>query len=199
MPETICLFNWKGGSGKSTSMILLAIGIVEMTQRRVGILDRDPQKTATRLLGKLKADDPNIRIDIVAEGQDCSPYDTLFVDVAGYRHDAAAQKTVSEVDKILIVTTPSPTDLDITKDAVEFARSKVRPAAKIALLFVRVRANTNQAKAIDHISELLGVRRLNSTVRDALRYQDIKVHGKKVITIRDLNEITRVLLELNEL
>ena len=43
MPETICLFNQKGGSGKSTSTILLALGIAEMTKHKVGILDRDPE------------------------------------------------------------------------------------------------------------------------------------------------------------
>ena len=54
MPETICLFNQKGGSGKSTSTILLALGIAEMTKHKVGILDRDPQQTATRLHAKLR-------------------------------------------------------------------------------------------------------------------------------------------------
>lgn len=199
MPETICLFNQKGGSGKSTSTILLALGIAEMTKHKVGILDRDPQQTATRLHAKLREDEPDIRIDIVTEEQDWSPYDTVFVDVAGYKHDPMSQRTVSEVDKVLIVTTPSPTDLDVTQEAVEFVRAKIRPGAKIALLFVRVRSNTLQARAIDDISDYLGVRRLNSTVRDALRYQDLKVHGKKVITVRDLNDITRILLELHEI
>jgi cellulose biosynthesis protein BcsQ len=199
MPETICLFNQKGGSGKSTSTILLALGIAEMTKRRVGILDRDPQQTATRLHSKLKADQPDLRIDMIAEGQNTSNYDTIFIDVAGYKHDALAQKSVAEVDKVLIVTTPSPTDLDVTQEAVEFVRKKIRPHTKIALLFVRVRSNTLQARAINQIADYLGVRRLQATLRDALRYQDIKVHGRKVITVKDLNDITRILLELHEI
>ena len=58
MPETICLFNQKGGSGKSTSTILLALGIAEMTKHKVGILDRDPQQTATVNRSTARTDTP---------------------------------------------------------------------------------------------------------------------------------------------
>jgi chromosome partitioning protein len=197
--ETICLYNQKGGSGKTTTTVLLAVTMALMTRRRVAVLDRDPQGTITWLLGAFKKEDPDLRLDVNVDQKDSDKYDTLFIDVAGYAQDREAKKTVGHVDKIIIVTTPSFTDLKTTQRAIEDARAFKKPEAKMALLFTRVRANTRETAAIDDLTKRLGVDRLQATLRDAQRYHDLGVFGRRDLDKRDYHDCAKVLLELNDL
>ena len=50
----IAFCNGKGGAGKTTLSVLLGCALAD-AGRRVGLLDRDPQRTATRWIQETKS------------------------------------------------------------------------------------------------------------------------------------------------
>lgn len=73
----ITLCNQKGGAGKTTLTLLLAMAL-ESIGRKVAIIDRDPQETSSRAITHLRAAEATQ----IALAQTANGYDVTFIDTA---------------------------------------------------------------------------------------------------------------------
>src|SRR6187551_953378 len=107
----ITLCNQKGGAGKTTLTLLLAMAL-EDVGRRVAVIDRDPQATSGRAIANLNANGLS-KIEVVNSPQD---HDVTFIDTAP-RLDDSLGRSISESSRVILVSSPSPADLWSTQES----------------------------------------------------------------------------------
>lgn len=143
----------KGGSGKSTVALALAVDALDRGLR-VLLVDLDErQRTATHLAAVLEPPRPVVQgIDVrllrdqLAEER--GRYDLVVIDTPG-RADASLVAAVASADVALLPTSGSASDLDafglslgIADDAAERAALMGQPRPKVVALRARVNART---------------------------------------------------------
>lgn len=131
--KTVAVISQKGGSGKTTLSINLAIAATE-TQKQAVIIDLDPQQSATRWARLRKAEQPVIvpghgpnLADLVARAE-AAGADFVFIDTAP-KSESAALAAAKLADLVLIPCQPSSLDLDAIADTVNIVALAKRPAA----------------------------------------------------------------------
>src|SRR6185295_9694267 len=85
--------------------------------RKVGLIDRDPQRTATRWIEQTKP----AALELVT--------------------DINARESVQQADKVILITSPSPADLWTSQDTVQVIRQHYQKQ-KAAILFNQVQKQT---------------------------------------------------------
>ena len=105
----VLLCNGKGGTGKTTLTVLLAYAMAE-AGKKVAVLDRDPQGTATKWIQECDGN----KVLLYDHG---SEYDAVFIDTPP-RLDSLA-RALASCSIAVIVCSPSPADLWTTKNTVE--------------------------------------------------------------------------------
>jgi chromosome partitioning protein len=132
VPKTIAVAVQKGGAGKTTTTVHLA---VEATRRgrRVVVFDADPQRSAWKWSQRRGAtvaprviDQAPTRAAIDAEL--AAGADLVILDTAP-RLDALAARVVGLADLVLVPVQLSLLDLDAVGDTVKIIRAAKRPAA----------------------------------------------------------------------
>lgn len=131
--KTIALISQKGGSGKTTISLNLAIAAT-LKGRHVVVIDLDPQQSAarwSRLRGAeapiiLPGHGPNLA-DLVDRARDGGA-DLVIIDTAP-KSESASLVAAKLADLILIPCQPSSLDLDAIADTVNIATLAKRPAA----------------------------------------------------------------------
>lgn len=70
--RTIACLNWKGGSGKSTTALALAVGLAQRLpkRQRVLLVDNDPQANATMIMMDGEAPGPPTLTDVLLDTHD---------------------------------------------------------------------------------------------------------------------------------
>jgi chromosome partitioning protein len=131
--RTIAVICQKGGAGKTTLSLNLAIAAVQ-ARKRVALLDADPQRSAVKW-SKLRTNkDPAIFFaqepelpGALAAAQKAGA-DWLIIDTAPHSEKTAL--TAAQLsDFVLIPVKPSNLDLDAIADTVNIARLTKKPAA----------------------------------------------------------------------
>lgn len=114
--KTIALFSQKGGSGKTTLTVHLAVA-AEQAGHRVAILDLDPQGSAvawhrTRGAGAtpVTVAVPDAEIARAIEGAKADGFDLVFIDSPPHVAPIAA-RIVAAADLVLVPVRPSPMDI----------------------------------------------------------------------------------------
>lgn len=131
--KTVAVISQKGGSGKTTLSINLAIAAAA-TGKQAVIIDLDPQQSASRW-GRLRnAEQPVIvaghgpnLADLVARAE-AGGADFCVIDTAP-KSESAALAAAKLADLILIPCQPSSLDLDAIADTVNIVALAKRPAA----------------------------------------------------------------------
>lgn len=145
--KTVAVISQKGGSGKTTLSINLAIAATE-TRKQAVIIDLDPQQSATRW-GRLRTAEqpvivpghgPNLA-DLVARAE-AAGADFVFIDTAP-KSESAALAAAKLADLVLIPCQPSSLDLDAIADTVNIVALAKRPAA---FVLNAVRASSSLAE-----------------------------------------------------
>lgn len=131
--KTLTLLSQKGGSGKTTLSLNLAIAAAH-AKLAVVVIDLDPQQSASRWARLRKTDSPVIvsghapnLASLINQARDAGA-DLAIIDTAP-KSESAALIAAKAADLVLIPCQPSSLDLDAVADSVNIARLAGRPAA----------------------------------------------------------------------
>jgi len=186
----ITLCNQKGGAGKTTLTLLLAMALEE-AGRRVAILDRDPQQTASRAISHLRNLDLTA-IDLVATAGD---HDVTMIDTSP-RLDEVLARSISESDRAILVSSPSPADLWSTQESRDFVSRHLPDKAKSAVLFNSVLQGTRISRDLTELAKLIGTPALKNCVVRRQCYQYAIIQGWAILKPAERGEIQRAALEI---
>jgi chromosome partitioning protein len=130
--RTVTLISQKGGAGKTTLSINLAVAAM-LDGKSVVIVDLDPQQSAARWARLRKTDDlvvvsghgPNVG-ELVQRAKDGGA-DLVIIDTAP-KSEGAALAAAKLADVVIIPCQPSSLDLDAIADSVNIVQLAKRPA-----------------------------------------------------------------------
>lgn len=172
----------KGGTGKSSTALILAWELTKTHQAKVVILDADVQGTCT----SAKALNPNLPFDVVTVGNKTqlwekgkqlseSGCDYLIIDgnPRSIHEDPSLVQMIGKLtDLNLIVSRPSPRDL---KAQIKFVEAiKAATSGEIRILWNFFQKNTGAHRdGIPEGEKLLGLQSLKTRIALRIAYQDI--------------------------
>jgi chromosome partitioning protein len=182
----IAFCNGKGGSGKTTLSVLLGCALAN-AGRRVGMIDRDPQRTATRWIeGNRPAD---------FEAANGADYGAIIIDTPPRLDSPLVHESMRQADRVVLVTSPSPADLWSSQDTVRVLREH-HPEVKTAILFNQVQRQTVLARELESLAAQIGLPALRHSVSRRQVYQHAMVLGWKALDAGAREEILQVALEI---
>ena len=133
--KTIAVLSQKGGSGKSTITLHLAVA-AEQDGKTAAVIDLDPQVSATEWADRRAADSPAVLATLVArlpqilEAARANQVQFAFIDTASHT-ESNALAAAREADFILIPCRASAFDIRAIKITVDLVRMAKKPAAFI--------------------------------------------------------------------
>lgn len=187
MVVTLC--NGKGGAGKTTVSVLLALALAE-AGRRVGVSDRDPQGTASLWLQDLAGEG---RPEVVRPG---GSYDVVIVDTPPALEAPQVRASIEEADKVILVSSPSPADLWTTRKSAAVIKTYIAKRRPARVLFNSVQPGTLLARELGDMSEKIGLPSLVNSVRRRQCYQHAAVLGWTGLTADAKEEVMKLALEV---
>jgi len=184
MKITLC--NQKGGAGKTTLTMLLAMALAN-AGKRVGIIDLDKQETATKWTNSLDVEN----IEIVRSGES---YDVIFYDTPPNLSETL-KNALGDSEIAIVISSPSPADLWSTKETTDFiTQSSVN--VKVALLFNKVEKNRKLSEDLERVAEMVGIKSLKNNVPYYSAYQHAVLMGWKALQTKDKEAVLNVALEI---
>lgn len=186
----ITLCNQKGGAGKTTLSLLLAMAL-ENVGRRVAVVDRDPQETASRSIAHLRAHGLST-IELVDKPSD---HEVTFIDTAPRLDDTLAE-AISQSSRVMLVSSPSPADLWSTQQSREFVLKNLSPGAKTAVLFNSLVKGAKISRDLEELAALIGLPALKNCVVRRQSYQYSILQGWKALSPIERDEIKSAALEI---
>lgn len=131
--KTIVLLSQKGGSGKTTLSLNIAIAAAN-AKLSTAVIDLDPQQSASRWARLRQADNPVIisghapNLAALLSQAHEGGADLAVIDTAP-KSESASLTAAKVADLLLIPCQPSSLDLDAVADTVNIAKLAARPAA----------------------------------------------------------------------
>jgi chromosome partitioning protein len=179
---TFC--NGKGGTGKTTLSVLLALALKE-AGHEVAIHDVDPQKTATRWVQEVGG------IELGEVGK--AP--VTIVDTPPRLDGPQTLGSLRKADLIVLVTSPSPADLFTSLDtAALLKREGLSDRAR--LLYNQVEQGTLLSRNLVQMADKIGVPALANHLQRRQAYQHAVLLGWKSLGPKAREEALRVALEI---
>jgi chromosome partitioning protein len=184
----IALCNQKGGTGKSTIAVHLAVCFATAGQRTL-LIDTDPQHSA--LAWKADRPDalpgvqviglpaPNLHKELAAFKGD---YEVIVIDGGG-RITAAARAACAVADFLIIPTRPSKPDLLSTQDFLGTVVEEVRALRPVAggILITQMQIGTVVGKAAFAEIHTLGYPVFDTVIHTRVAYQEAMAAGMSVL------------------
>jgi chromosome partitioning protein len=181
----------KGGVGKSTLSLLLYEAF-RQAGKSAAIRDWDAQGTSSKAMELISALDDPSKPD--ASAKSAKPEILIYDTPPNLEHNATAT-AVRASDIVLVVTSPSPADIWEADEAVRFAKAK-NPAAKIRVIFNKVRKATVLGRLVDESAKQLSVPVLSATLSARECYQHAVASGWKALDSAARQEILQVIVAL---
>lgn len=181
MVITFC--NQKGGVGKTTLTVLIALALSEVG-RKVRIWDRDPQ-------GSAKTSLDGTRVILFPEEADITIIDTPPTLSADF------DDSVRKADRVILVASPYPVDLWATKTTAEQIRTLRTDGDNTKILFNRVRKGTTFGdQDLAGVADQIGLAALQNTVSFRESFAQAHVLGWKALPSKQREEVFSVALEI---
>ena len=184
--KTITICNGKGGSGKTTTTILLGLALVE-AGHKAKVIDIYPQNTSSRWIA-----DGGLPLD---SDDDSS---TALVDTPPRLDSPALENSIKISDIVLVVTSPSPADLFTSQDTVRLI-AKLRATDKARLLFNQVQDGTILSRGLEETAGRIGLQPLKSVLTRRQCYQHAVLLGWNALPAKAKEEVFKVALEIASL
>jgi len=182
----ILLCNGKGGTGKTTMTVLLAHALAE-AGKKVAVLDRDPQGTATKWLNEIESK----KVELFNSS---AQYDAVFTDTPP-RLDTLTP-TLAACSVAVLVCSPSPADIWTTRDTAAAIRSHLPKKSRLRILFNGVHPNTVLSRELPDMAERIGVKSLKTTISRRQCYQHAALLGWQALDLAAREEVFKAALEI---
>ncbi len=205
----VTLTNQKGGCGKSTATMNLALGMASMNYS-TALIDADEQKSCIETLEEFSK--PNLSLyeagrdvdSLAMELKDKFHY--IFIDTPPHSHHIMLQ-AMAVSDFIIIPLQASPLDIRSAKrtiDACDKVQKQVGRTIPCYFLLNRVNPRTKLSKEIgSYIKELYTTPLLQSRLHNRVAYAQSLMHGKSVIEFSRSSdaavEVTNLLKEVHRI
>lgn len=183
----ITFTNQKGGCGKSTAAMNLALGTAALNYK-TALIDADEQKSCLETLQDYSK--PNLTVYEAGKDVDSlatelkDDFHFIFIDTPPHSHHIMFQ-AMAVSDFIIIPLQASPLDIRSAKrtiDACEKVQQEVGRKIPCYFLLNRVNPRTNLSKEIGaYIRKLYTIPLLQSRLHNRVAYAQSLTHGKSVI------------------
>ncbi|MDD2765729.1 MAG: ParA family protein [Opitutaceae bacterium] len=193
---SVAFVNGKGGTGKTTLCMCVAMALSE-SGKKIAVADRDPQGTTIGWLRRIQSED-----------RGPWPYDAntecdiLLIDTPPRLNEPAVRDAILGADKVIIVTTPSPVDLETTaRTALDFVlplrRDQHPEDPRVALVFNQVQTGTLLSRSLAiQAGKVPGVRPMAAFVRRRQCYQQASMQGWAGLNLRAQEELVMLIQEI---
>ena len=181
-PKRIALINGKGGVGKTTIALLLAAALQEARQN-VSLIDGDPQMSATTFA-------PNLGLTVGDGG------DIVIIDTPPNPQHPATLEAARTADLVILITTPSPTDLGAT--AATASLINATRTGKTVVLFNRIQASNRFANTVPQLAASLPFPCLKHYLYQRTAFQVAQLEGWRSMPPAARAEIFEIAKELVE-
>jgi len=186
--RVIAICNQKGGTGKSTTAVHLAVCFATTGQRTL-LIDTDPQSSA--LAWKADRPDhlprvpviglpaPNLHKELAAFKD---AYEVIVIDGGG-RITTTARAACAVADFLIIPTRPSKPDLLSTRDFLHTVVEEVRAVRPVAggILITQMQGGTVVGKAAVAELQTLGYPVFDTIIHARVAYQEAMAAGMSVL------------------
>jgi chromosome partitioning protein len=179
--QTIALVSQKGGAGKTTLALHLAVEAAQRGQRTL-LIDLDPQASTARWADRRKgqevdidvANEQSARLDAALAAASREGYDLAVIDTAP-NADQTALRAARAADVVLVPCRPSILDLDAIAATLELCMI-AKASARVVLNAAPIRSRV-VSEAIEAVNKLGGVV-CPAIVRERVAFRHALVDGR---------------------
>jgi chromosome partitioning protein len=189
--KIIAVVNQKGGAGKTTTSMQLA-GTIARQEKKVLVVDADPQATATRWAASAGDDAPFLAhvIGLSAATEKLhrevkkfiDNYDVIIIDCPPAADSPVPQSALIIADLAIVPILPSPLDLWATvgiKQVIENARS-INESLEARLLLNQIQPRTTLAQESMEVLTEFGIPLFKTELRQRQAYRQSAAFGATV-------------------
>jgi chromosome partitioning protein len=182
MSQSIAFVNGKGGTGKTTLAMMVAL-VLKLQGQRVRLEDRDPQGNATAAAAGYA---------IPTEGD----ADFLIIDTCPDIDRPTTLAAIREADLLVIVTRPEFFDLASTLATAQVVQRERPPTAKTCVVFNQVRPHTVVAREMLEARDRIPFPTLKAAVPQRAAYSRANRFGWESLGARERAEVLELCIEL---
>lgn len=199
--EITTIGNQKGGAGKTSITILTALAL-ERAGKQIAIVDIDPQQTASRAIAHLQ-EIKRTKIAILKHARSKSDFqgsdfDYIFVDTPPALGEQL-RWAISISDRIILVSSPSPSDLWSSQESVEFIKKHRRKGTPTRVLFNSVVKKSKTARDLPSLAQSIGFLPLQNMITRRQAYQYAILQGWMALKPAERTEILKLAIEITTL
>jgi chromosome partitioning protein len=184
MKVTFC--NQKGGVGKTSTTVQVGMAM-KQAGHHVGLIDLDPQQTATQWAGM------SAGLEMAQPGKS---YALILVDTPSRLDAPELLANLRDSDVVVLVTSPSPADLWSSKAAVDVIKRHARKNCKVRILFNKVQRNTRLGNELELMAKQIGLEAFKNTISQRQMYQHAMLDGWAALTPEAEKEIFKVAMDI---
>jgi chromosome partitioning protein len=182
MSQTIAFVNGKGGTGKSTLALMVAL-VLKLQGQRVRLEDRDPQGNATAAAA-------GYGIPTTGDA------DFVVIDTCPDIERSGTLAAIREADLLVIVTRPEFFDLASTLATATVVQRERSSTAKTCVVFNQVRTRTVVAREMLEARDRIPFPTLKTVIPQRAAYSRANRFGWESLEARERAEILELCIEL---
>lgn len=206
--QIVAIVSQKGGSGKTTLTINLAVAASDKGSKNIAILDLDPQASATKWGDRREGDLPVVlsvhasRLGKEIERAREAGCELLFIDTAPHS-DSAALEAIKHASLVVVPCRPAILDLEAITNTLELVNYKKIPVFVLLNSVAAVGVDGDEAvEAIKELGAEVCPQRLVNRVSfsrsliTGQSVQEIEPKGKAASEIKEVHKFIREQLQV---